>query len=203
MNKKVGLISSALMTVMVILFALGMIIGKNSMSYFVCILLSWAYVLVVCSFAAYVREDNKVLAYAAVAFACIYTVIIDIVYFTQLTTVANKTASTEVLNTLSYETLGSWMFNLDLFGYGIMAISTLLIGLTITPLNSKDKWLKTLLIIHGFFAIVCILLPMLNIFNSNMNGNGTIYGTVVLLFWCSYFVPIGILSALHFKNKIN
>lgn len=47
------------------------------------------------------------------AFACLYGVFINLVYFTQLTTVANKTESTEVLKILSYQSLGSLMFNLD------------------------------------------------------------------------------------------
>lgn len=188
------------MTAMVLLFALGMIIGSNSLSYFVCMLLSWAFVIVICSFAADVTEDRKVYAHGAIAFACIYAVLIDIVYFTQLTTVAHQAASPEVLNALSYETLGSWMFNLDLFGYGMLAISTFLIGLTITPQNVSDKWLKALLMIHGIFAISCVLMPMMNVFNADMGTGGAIYGIIALLIWCAYFTPIGILSAVYFKK---
>ena len=138
------------------------------------------------------------------AFACLYGVFINLVYFTQLTTVANKTASTEVLKILSYQSLGSLMFNLDLFGYGMMAISTLLIGIAINPKNKSDKWLKALLMIHGIFAPACVIMPMLNIFNSHMGASGDFIGIIVLLIWCIYFIPIGILSIAHFKkNNVN
>ncbi|WP_242977203.1 hypothetical protein [Clostridium botulinum] len=131
-------------------------------------------------------------------------VFINLVYFTQLTTVANKTASTEVLKILSYQSLGSLMFNLDLFGYGMMAISTLLIGIAINPKNKSDKWLKALLMIHGIFAPACVIMPMLNIFNSHMGASGDFIGIIVLLIWCIYFIPIGILSTVHFKkNNVN
>lgn len=200
MNKQVGFKASIFMTAMVLLFAAGMIIGNDTLSYFVCLLLSWAFVIVVCSFAAEVSEDRKVYAYGAIAFACIYAVLIDIVYFTQLTTVAHQAASPEVLQVLSYEALGSWMFNLDLFGYGMMALSTFLIGLTITPQNGPMKWLKALLMIHGVFVISCVLFPILNVFNADMGTGGAIYGTIALLFWCAYFAPIGVLSAVYFKK---
>lgn len=138
------------------------------------------------------------------AFACLYGVFINLVYFTQLTTVANKTASTEVLKILSYQSLGSLMFNLDLFGYGMMAISTLLIGIAINPKNKSDKWLKALLMIHGIFAPGRVIMPMLNIFNSHMGASGDFIGIIVLLIWCIYFIPIGILSIVHFKkNNVN
>jgi hypothetical protein len=53
--------------------------------------------------------------------------------------------------------------------------------------------------IHGVFAISCVLMPMLNVFTSNMAG-GDIIGTIALLFWYAYFLPIGILSAIHFRK---
>ncbi|WP_434302814.1 hypothetical protein [Clostridium botulinum] len=96
------------------------------------------------------------------------------------------------------------MFNLDLFGYGMMAISTLLIGMTINPKNKPDKWLKALLMVHAIFAPACVIMPMLNIFNSHMGPSGDFIGIIALLIWCIYFIPIGILSTMHFKkNNVN
>jgi hypothetical protein len=57
-----------------------------------------------------------------------------------------------------------------------------------------------LLKIHGIFAISCFFMPILGIFNSNMTG-GEIIGTMVLEFWCIYFMPICILSYRYFKKK--
>ncbi|MCW6075251.1 hypothetical protein [Clostridium sporogenes] len=100
-------------TITTFLFAVGMIIGNDTASYFVCMLLSWGYILLTCSFAVEVTHERKALAY-----------------------------------------------------WG-MAISTLLIGMTINPKNKSDKWLKALLMVHGIFAPACVIMLMLNIFNSH------------------------------------
>jgi hypothetical protein len=204
MNRKIGLYSSIAVAVTTAMFALGLIFDNNNFSYFASMLISWSYIMLACSFAAGVSGERKALAYGGVAFACVYAVFVDLVYFTQLTTVANNGAPAEILKVLSYESLGGFMFNLDLLGYALMAISTFLIGLTVTPQNKPDKWLKALLMIHGVFALSCIIMPMLNIFNSSMGDSGAIIGSLVLLFWCAYFIPVGILSALHFnRSKIS
>lgn len=203
MNKKLGLYSSLHVITTVALFALSMLIGNINMSYFVSMLLSWGYLLLICSFTTEIIAERKSFAFAGIAFACVYVMFISLVYFTQLTTVANQTASTEALQVLSYQTVGGLMFNLDLFGYGMMSLSTFFIGAAMKPTNKIDQWLKALLMLHGLFAPACILLPMLNVFNSSSGEGGNYLGTIALLFWCAYFLPIGILSLLHFKIKVN
>lgn len=200
MNNKIGVISAIIISITVLLFAIGMLIGNTIMSYFVCLVLSWGYVTLTCAYYTKAPTSRKAFALAGVAFAIIYAVIIDIVYFTQLTTVLHQNLSKDILQILSYQELGSLMFNLDLFGYGMMAISTFMIGMTIVPRAKSDKWLKALLMIHGIFAVSCVLMPMLNVFNSDMGSGGDIIGTIALLFWCAYFLPIGILSAMHFRR---
>jgi hypothetical protein len=81
-----------------------------------------------------------------------------------------------------------------------MALSTFFIGIDLETKNRNDKCLKILLMVHGVFSIICFLMPILGIFNSNMTG-GDIIGTIVLEFWCIYFMPICILSYKHFRNK--
>lgn len=202
MNKKLGLYSAVAVTATIILFAAAMLRGSNYISYFVSMLLSWEYILLICSFLTEITGERKALAYGSLAFACLYGVFINLVYFTQLTTVANQTASSDALQVLSFESLGSLMFNFDLYGYGMMAISTCLIGIAMKPANKTDQWLKALLIIHGIFAPASVLLPMLNVFNSGSGEGGDFIGTLVLFLWCAYFTPIGILSFMHFKLKV-
>jgi hypothetical protein len=43
-------------------------------------------------------------------------------------------------------------------------------------------------------------MPITGIFNPNLSGIDII-GTLILLFWCIYFMPICILSYKYFKNK--
>ena len=63
-----------------------------------------------------------------------------------------------------------------------------------------DRWLKYLLLVHGVFAIGCFVMPMLGLFTAGMAGGDWI-GTAILLFWCAYFAPIGVLSIIHFSKK--
>jgi hypothetical protein len=136
------------------------------------------------------------------AFAGIYAVFINLVYFTQLTTVNQQSASVDVLKILTFEP-GSWIFAFDIFGYGMMAISTLFIGFTIIPKNISDKWLKSMLILHGIFAPVCIVFPTLNLFtDAGSVSQGNNMGMVALEGWCLYFIPTMILAAKYFQSKM-
>ena len=201
MNEKTGFIAAIILTASTFIFAVSMLIPWEGLSYFICIMLSWGYVVLSCAFAVNAPSDKKALAFGGVAFAAIYAVFVNLVYFTQLTVVAGGTLSEELLSLLSFSHMGSWMFVLDLFGYGLMAVSTFLIGLSFTAENKPDKALKALLLVHGIFAVSCLLLPMLNIFNATMEG-GEWIGVAVLEFWCGYFLPVGVLSILHFKRKL-
>jgi hypothetical protein len=42
-------------------------------------------------------------------------------------------------------------------------------------------------------------MPMLGLFSPDMQGADWI-GIAVLLVWCVYFTPVGVLSFLHFKG---
>lgn len=201
MNKKIGMIGSIINAITVLLFAIFMIIGFNFGSYFVCIFLSLSFVMMIAAFDNECKEDKKVASKIALALACIYSVLIIIVYFTQCTSVINDKLSKDALKILDYRYMGL-MFNIDLLGYAIMALSTFFIGLTINVKNKKDKILKYLLLIYGIFFISCLIMPMLGIF-SGSDGSTSIGGVLALEVWCLYFLPIGILSFLHFRNNSN
>ncbi len=128
-----------------------------------------------------------------------YSTLIMIVYFTQCTTVINDKLSVDALKILDFKRMGL-LFNLDLLGYGIMALSTFFIGLTLNVKNKKDKILKLLLLIHVIFFISCLIMPMTGIF-ANSDGSTSLGGVIALEIWCIYFLPIGVLSYLHFKER--
>jgi hypothetical protein len=196
MNKKLGIYSSGIAAICTMLFAIGLLSRNSTLSFFVCLLLSWAYVLATCAYSYYAKEDRKAVAYAGAAIAVIYSVFTNLVYFSQLTTVAYGTADNAVINAINFRP-GSWIFGFDLLGYGLMALSTFLIGLTVEPNNKKDKWMKTMLLLHGIFFPVCVIGPMLNLFKAGADDSA---GVIGLLVWCIYFTPIMVLSTLHFKN---
>ena len=199
MNKKLGMIGSIINVITVLLFAIFLLIDFKFGYFFVCIFLSLSFIMMIASFENECTEENKVAGKISLSLAGVYSTLIMIVYFTQCTSVLNDNLNKEALKVLDYSNMGL-MFNLDLLGYAIMALSTFFIGLTIKTNNKQDKALKYLLLIHGIFFISCLIMPMTGIF-ANSSGSNSIGGIIALEIWCLYFLPIGILSYLHFKNN--
>ena len=130
-------------------------------------------------------------------FAGVYATFISLVYFAQLTTVRLESLSEETRMILDYQAFGLF-FALNLLGYGMMALSTFFAGITIAIQSKTDKALKFLLMLHGIFAVSGLLIPMLNIF-ATIDG-GYWIGTLVLMVWCAYFAPVGILTLKYLKK---
>lgn len=199
LKNRLGKIGSLINAISVILFAICMIIPFDFGSYFVCIFLSIGFIMMIAAFEDECNENTRAAGKIASIFAGVYAVLIMIVYFTQCTTVLNENLSNEAMKILNYKYMGL-LFNLDLLGYGIMALSTFFIGLTIDIKSKKDKALKTLLLIHGLFFIGCLIMPMTGVL-VNSAGETSISGVIALEFWCLYFLHISILSYLHFKDN--
>ncbi len=200
MNRKIGIIGSALNALTVLLFALFMLIDFNYGSFFVCILLSISYLMMAVALENECKKERAVAGKLGIAFGAIYATLIMVVYFTQCTTVANEQLGADATRVLDYRGL-SLMFNLDLLGYGIMALSTFFIGLAVDAKDKISKALKYLLMIHSIFFFSCLILPMTGIFLGHNGGSSSKGGIIALEIWCAYFLPIGILAAIHFKKK--
>ncbi len=202
MNKKIGFVSSLAMSGAVAIFLICLVVAlfaqnifTENLSYGVCAVLSWAWVASACVHSCYAKSERSAAAKIGVALGVIYSTIISIVYFTQITTVLHKSVDEKILQAFSFTSAGSWLFNLDLLGYGLLALSTFFVGLTLHAENKADKALKILLMLHGAF-FVCMFVPVLPLPATNQ-GNG---GTIALIGWCLFFLPICILSCLHYKN---
>ena len=199
MTRTLGLWSAAIVTAAVVVFAMAMLAGQDYASWGACLVLSWAYLVLACALAAAADENSKATAQIGVAFATLYSGFATTVYFVQLTIVARQSAAPEILKVLTFRDLGSLMFNLDLLGYGMMAVSTFFIGLSMVAVGKADRWLKILLMLHGVFAPACVAMPILNIFGSMPLQSGNNAGTAALFAWCIYFTPIGVLAFMHFR----
>lgn len=196
MNRKISKLGAIIVSITVVLFAISMFVSSFS-SYVVCMILPIGYILLTAGFHHECDEDRKVAANAGLVFAALYATLIFIVYFAQTTAVRLDSLGSEALKILDYSK-GGLFFSYDLLGYGFMALSTFFIGLTIKPQCKCDKWLKALLMIHGVFFITCFIMPMVGVFGGSTDGEGVVAGIIALEFWCAYFLPIGILSAIHF-----
>lgn len=198
MNRLIGLAGALVVTVATVGFALSMVVASLPAAWATSMVIAFGYVLLASALAAEASEPCKGAAFAAVSFGTLYAVLVTVVYFVQLTTVTYHAASTDILAILTYGNHGSLMFNLDLLGYGMMALSTFFVGLTIIPTNKRHRALKLLLLVHGLFAPGCLLLPMFNVFGSATSAGGDLFGTVALLGWCLYFTPLGLLAMDYF-----
>lgn len=203
MNRKIGFISSAVAGGAVAIFLICLIVAlftKNAftenLSYAVCTVLSWSWVATAVVYSCYAKKERSAAAKTGVAAGIIYSTIISIVYYTQLTTVLYKSVDEKILQAFTFSAAGSWLFNLDLLGYGLLAVSTFFTGLSLQAESRADKALKWLLTLHGIFFI-CMLAPVLPLPATNQ-GNG---GTIALIGWCLFFLPVCVLSAIHFKRS--
>jgi hypothetical protein len=89
--------------------------------------------------------------------------------------------------------IDSFIFNLFFYKFEFK----IFLIFTIIHKTRGDKLLRLLLQIHGVFFITCLLLPMLSLFTPDLQG-GNVIGTIVLLVWCAYFLPICALSWRYF-----
>ena len=200
MNRLLSMIGAAVVTVTVFLFAVCILADYPFGSYLVCMFLPIGYVMMAAGFHHESGEDTRVSANIGIILAAVYAVLILLVYYAQTTTVCLETLSDQASRVLDYQN-GGLLFNYDLLGYGMMALSTFFIGLSMNPGDKPDRWLKRLLMIHGVFFLSCFFMPMTGMFTNMAEGNTGNGGGIALLFWCIYFMPIGILAYRHFSIR--
>lgn len=198
MNRTIPRIGAAIVTTTVFLFAVCMIADFSFGSYFVCMLLPLGYIMMAVGFQFESRESRRVAANVGVAIGVIYAVLILLVYFAQTTSVRLEALNEQALRILDFQR-GGLLFNYDLLGYGMMALSTFFMGLSIVPNSKPDKWLKYLMMVHGVFFISCFIMPMTGMFTGMASGDAGNGGTIALLGWCAYFLPVGALAYKHFQ----
>jgi hypothetical protein len=199
LNKIISKVGSSIVTVTVFLFALFLIINFPTGYFFVCLILPIGFIMMTAGIQNECEGDRKIAANIGLILAAVYATFIMLVYFAQLTTVKNELLNEQAANLLVFGKFGL-IFNYDLLGYGVMALSTFFTGLSMKPKNKTDKWLRALMLIHGVFYFSCTFMPMTGMFAKMSSGGDGIGGRLALVVWCVYFLPIGILSFIHFTK---
>ena len=199
LDKMMSKAGSVIVTVTVFLFAVFLMIDFAMGSFFVCLILPIGFIMMTAGLHRECENGRKVAANTGLILAGVYATFIMLVYFSQLTTVNNEQLNEQAAKLLEFDKYGL-IFNYDLLGYGVMALSTFFTGLSMKPDSKTDKWLKALLMIHGVFYFSCTFMPMTGMFTKMSSGSG-IGGRLALVVWCVYFLPIGILSFLHFNKS--
>ena len=200
LNKTLAKVGSGIVTVTVFLFALFLIINYPVGYYFVCLILPLGFIMMTAGLNNECENDRKVSANIGLILAAVYCTFIMLVYFAQLTTVKNEQLTEQASKLLEFGKFGL-IFNYDLLGYGMMALSTFFTGLSMKAKNKADKWLKALMMIHGIFFFSCTFMPITGIFSKTSSGGDGLGGRLALVIWCVYFLPVGILSFLHFRKR--
>ena len=199
LNKIISKVGSSIVTVTVFLFALFLMINFPTGYFFVCLILPIGFIMMTAGIQNECEGDRKVAANIGLILAAVYATFIMLVYFAQLTTVKNELLNEQAANLLVFGKFGL-IFNYDLLGYGVMALSTFFTGLSMKQKNKTDKWLRALMLIHGVFYFSCTFMPMTGMFAKMSSGGDDIGGRLALVVWCVYFLPIGILSFIHFTK---
>ena len=199
LNKMISKVGSSIVTVTVFLFALFLIINFPMGYFFVCLILPIGFIMMTAGLQNECEGDGKVAGNIGLILAAVYATFIMLVYFAQLTTVKNELLNEQAANLLVFGKFGL-IFNYDLLGYGVMALSTFFTGLSMKPKNKTDKWLRALMLIHGVFYFSCTFMPMTGMFAKMSSGGDGIGGRLALVVWCVYFLPVGILSFIHFTK---
>ena len=200
MNRTVSMIGAALVIVTVFLFAVFILLGFSFGFYLVCMFLPVGYIMMAAGLHHESGSDRKVAANTGLVLAGVYAVLVLLVYFAQTTTVRTEALNDQASRVLNFQR-GGLIFNYDLLGYGMMALSTFFIGLSVRPGSRADKWMKALMMIHGIFFLSCFIMPMTGVFTSMSDGETRSGGAAALVVWCIYFLPIGILAYRHFAKN--
>ena len=200
LNKIMSKAGSLIVTGTVFLFAVFLIINFSIGSFFVCLILPIGFIMMTAGLHNECEDDRKVAANIGLILAAVYATFIMFVYFTQLTTVKNEQLNEQAAKLLEFGKFGL-IFNCDLLGYGVMALSTFFTGLSMKPNSKTGKWLKALLMIHGVFYFSCTFMPMTGMFSKMSSDGDGLGGRLALAAWCVYFLPVGILSFLHFRER--
>ncbi len=180
LNKTLSKTGSAIVTATVFLFALFLLIDFSMGSYFVCLILPIGFIMMTGGLQNECESDRKTAANIGLILAAVYGTFIMLVYYSQLTTVHNEQLNEQAAKLLEFNKFGL-IFNYDLLGYGVMALSTFFTGLSLKPESKTDKWLKALLMIHGVFYFSCTFMPITGMFARMSSGGDGLGGRLVLV----------------------
>lgn len=199
LNQRIGMLASLINIVAVLGFGLAMLFNLSFLCYLTSAFIALSFVMLHCAYAHYATPERRLAGKTGAVFAGMYATVILLVYFAQMTTVRLEPLNEQAAALLDFQRFGL-LFNYDMLGYSLMALATVFAGLSIRAQTKADKWLKGLLLGHGVFFLSCFVMPILGVF-TNAGASESNVSVIALLFWCAYFIPIGILSYKHFKNK--
>lgn len=94
--------------------------------------------------------DKKIWSHTAIAFAVIYTTLISINYFIQLTLVVPHmlNGETDSIQFLLFKPFDSFLYSIDILGYSFMSLATLFTANVFTG-NGREKTVSRFMLANG------------------------------------------------------
>jgi hypothetical protein len=114
------------------------------------LLLGPSFVITMAALHAVTPESRKVFSLAGLAFAAMYATLTGLVYFVQITFVAPRLAVGDAtgIELLLFVPYKSFLFAIDLFGYSLMSLATLLAAFGLPDVRAA-RWAKSAMIANG------------------------------------------------------
>lgn len=120
------------------------------------LLLGSSFLVLVISIHQLALPERKIWSHAAIAFATVYTALISIVYFVQLTLVMPRLARGQIegIEVFLFVPFDSFLYAVDILGYSFMSLATLFAAMVFTD-KGLERVVRLFLIANG------LLLPFI------------------------------------------
>ena len=195
MHKKLGVFSSLITFISVLLYALCMFIitifenevNMSKVIYFTSILIALGFLSMIYAYFSFMKDEDRGSGLLAVIISIIYSILFIIIH--------HNLYFRMNIDTFNFELF----FNMKMFGYLLVSISIFFISFTLEAKNKKEHCLKLLMNIHFLFGI-CFLVFMIEMLLDINIIQSSLY-RIIIKFWCLYFSLICILSFCYFKKK--
>jgi hypothetical protein len=203
----VGLWSSVLVAVCSAAFGLSLLAGLLvqplaavglTASFVASFVLAPAFVAMLVSLAEQAPADRRVWGRLGVAFASVYAALVMTTYYVQLVVVprAADTLPPDAVVLLTFAP-GFPLFAVDMLGYGLMTLATL-VAAPLFQGPGLDRWLRGWFVAHGLLGVPTLVAPAL--FAGGPADDSSLIGTLVLIGWSVFFVPLAVLVGVYFAR---
>ena len=122
------------------------------------LLLGISFVVLMVSIHYITETSRRIWSHVAVVFASMYATLISIVYYVQLAFVVPRVARghTDDIQLLILEPFDSFLYAIDVFGYGLMSLSCLFAAFAFRT-RGLEKWIRRALVANGFLIPFLVL----------------------------------------------
>ena len=195
MRKKLGMYSSFITFISVVVYAIILLLIRlfnfdtivNKGIYFTSFFIGFGTLCMVYSYFSFMKNEDKLSGIIALIISIIHSILFIVLH--------HRLYFKMHIDAIYFELF----INMRIFGYVLLSVATMFIGLTLKTNNKREKVLKFLMSLHFVFGLCFLILlfeMLLNVRLIQYNDYG-----LIIKFWCLYYSVICFLSFIHFKKK--